>query len=113
MTDARVESATDDGRVRIVLTGEVDLDNAAEVESQLAGAISNQATVVSINLAGVAYLDSAGLRVLFHLVERLATLQIAVELVAPTGSPSRRVVELSGLAALVPLDPPLEGGAPV
>jgi len=112
MTDARVEAATEDGRVRIALSGEVDLDNAGDVEAELARAISNQATVVSINLAGVAYLDSAGLRVLFHLVERLATLQIAVELVAPMGSPSRRVVELSGLAALVPLEPPLEGGAP-
>ena len=112
MTDARVEAATEDGRVRIVLSGEVDLDNAGEVEAELARAISNQATLVSINLAGVAYLDSVGLRVLFHLVERLATLQIAVELVAPMGSPSRRVVELSGLAALVPLEPPLEGGAP-
>jgi anti-anti-sigma factor len=112
MTDARVKSATEDGRVRIVLSGEVDLDNAGEVEAELARAISNQATVVSINLAGVAYLDSAGLRVLFHLVERLATLQIAVELVSPTGSPSRRVIELSGLAALVPLDPPVAGGAP-
>jgi anti-anti-sigma factor len=112
MTDARVEAATEDGRVRIALSGEVDLDNAGDVEAELARAISNQATLVSINLAGVAYLDSVGLRVLFHLVERLATLQIAVELVAPTGSPSRRVVELSGLAALVPLKPPLEGGAP-
>jgi len=112
MTDARVEAATEDGRVRIALSGEVDLDNAGDVEAELARAISNQATLVSINLAGVAYLDSVGLRVLFHLVERLATLQIAVELVAPMGSPSRRVVELSGLAALVPLEPPLEGGAP-
>ena len=112
MTDARVESATEDGRVRIALSGEVDLDNAGDVEAELARAISNQATLVSINLAGVAYLDSVGLRVIFRLVERLATLQIAVELVAPMGSPSRRVVELSGLAALVPLEPPLEGGAP-
>lgn len=112
MTDAHVSSATEGERVRIVVSGEVDLDNAAVVEAELARAISNQVTVVSIDLAGVAYLDSAGLRVLFHLVERLATLQISVELVAPTGSPSRRVVELSGLAALVPLDPPLEGGAP-
>ncbi|HEY7070090.1 MAG TPA: STAS domain-containing protein [Acidimicrobiales bacterium] len=112
MTDARVESTTTDGRVHIVLSGEVDLDNADEVEGDLTQAISNQATVVSINLAGLDYLDSAGLRVLFHLVERLATLQITVELTAPMGSPSRRVVELSGLAALVPLFPPVEDGAP-
>lgn len=106
MTDARVEAAAEDGRVRIVVHGEVDLQNASDVEAQLTEAISNQATMVSIDLSNVAYLDSAGLRVLFHLVDRLATLQIGVELIAPLGSPSRRVIELSGLAALVPLDPP-------
>jgi len=106
VTDARVEAAVDDGRVRIVVRGEIDLQNAGDVEGQLTEAISNQARTVSIDLGEVAYLDSAGLRVLFHLVERLATLQIAVELVTPLRSPSRRVIELSGLAALVPLDPP-------
>jgi anti-anti-sigma factor len=106
VSDARVEAETEDGRVRIVVRGEVDLQNAGDVEAQLTEAISNQATMVSIDLADVAYLDSAGLRVLFHLVDRLATLQIAVELVSPLRSPSRRVIELSGLAALVPLDPP-------
>jgi anti-anti-sigma factor len=106
VTDARVEAAVDDGRVRIVVRGEIDLQNAGDVEAQLTEAISNQATTVSIDLGDVAYLDSAGLRVLFHLVERLATLQIAVELVTPLRSPSRRVIELSGLAALVPLNPP-------
>lgn len=106
MSDARVEAETEDGRVRIVVRGEVDLQNAGDFEAQLTEAISNRATMVSIDLADVAYLDSAGLRVLFHLVDRLATLQIAVELVTPLRSPSRRVIELSGLAALVPLDPP-------
>jgi anti-anti-sigma factor len=106
VTDARVEAAAEDGRVRIVVRGEVDLQNAGDVEAQLTEAISNQATMVSIDLSGVDYLDSAGLRVLFHLVDRLATLQIGIELIAAPGSPSRRVIELSGLAALVPLDPP-------
>jgi anti-anti-sigma factor len=106
VSDARVEAETEEGRVRIVVRGEIDLQNAGDVEAQLTEAISNQATMVSIDLADVAYLDSAGLRVLFHLVDRLATLQIAVELVTPVRSPSRRVIELSGLAALVPLDPP-------
>ena len=100
------QQGAEDGRVRILVHGEVDLQNAADVEVQLTDAISNRATMVSIDLSDVDYLDSAGLRVLFHLVERLATLQIGVELVSPLRSPSRRVIELSGLAALVPLDPP-------
>lgn len=109
MTTARLRTTTDSGVVRAVLVGEIDLSNADAVGADLRRAITNQITGVSIDLTDVGYLDSAGLRVLFLLVDRLATLQIAVELVTPPGSPSRRVVEVSGLATLVPLDPPDEG----
>ena len=110
MTSARVDARTEEGDVRFVLSGEIDLENAAMVEGQLAAAITNHTVRVWLDLGAVDYLDSAGLRVLFHLVDRLSTLQIAATLVAPLDSPSRRVIELSGLAMLVPLDPPARAG---
>lgn len=109
MTDAKVEVSEDGDVVRIAVAGEVDLANAGEVEAAITGAVTNQAAGVSIDLAAVDYLDSAGLRVLFSLADRLVTLQIDLELVAPVGSPARRVVELSGLdgvATLRPTRPP-------
>ncbi len=108
MIGAQVNAALDGDVVRIALVGEIDMSNADTIESDLVDAISNRATAVVLDLAGVRYIDSAGLRVLFLLVGRLETLQIDLEVSAPIGSPARRVVELSGLAALVPLDPAVE-----
>jgi anti-anti-sigma factor len=111
VTAAQVEAEVDGGSVRIAVAGEVDLANAATVESQIVGEITNQVTEVTLDLGDVAYIDSAGMRILFSLVPRLAGSQIALELVVPLDSPARRVLELSGLASLVPVRPPA-GDAP-
>lgn len=47
------------------MAGEMDMDNAAAVEHQILDAISNQLTAVTLDLSGLDYIDSAGLRVLF------------------------------------------------
>ena len=104
MTDATMtvdhESAD---TVRIALAGEIDMDNARQVEQRITGAISNQLTAVTLDLSGLEYIDSAGLRVLFTLGNRLDVLQIALRLVVPTGSSIRRVIDLSGMAAAIPV----------
>ena len=84
MTAARVDITLDDGLVRIAVAGEIDLANAAAVEEQIVAAITNQVTRVSVELGEVDYLDSAGLRIFFSLAPRLSTLQIALELAAPS-----------------------------
>lgn len=106
MTPTTVLVHPDGSHVHIVLTGEVDLDNSEVVEEQLAAAIPNHMTSVSIDVGGLGYLDSAGLRVLFALAARLDVLQIELEVCAPVGSLARRVLELSGFEAVVPLQPP-------
>jgi anti-anti-sigma factor len=111
MTSARVDVTVDGGHVRIAVAGEVDLANAVVVEEQIVAAITNQVTSVSVDLGEVEYLDSAGMRILFSLASRLAGLQIAFEVVAPVGSAARRLVEVSGLASLVALRPPLDRAA--
>jgi stage II sporulation protein AA (anti-sigma F factor antagonist) len=111
MTTARVDVAPDDGGVRIAIAGEVDLANAAAVEEQIVAAITNQVTSVSVHLGDVDYIDSAGLRIFFALGPRLAALQITLELIVPVGSPSRRLLEVSGLPSLVTLRPPMDGAA--
>ena len=104
MTEAHLAvDRTRHGEVRIAVDGEIDLANAAAVEHQVLAAISNQDTAVTLDLHGLRYIDSAGLRVLFTLGTRLETLQIALEIVVPTTSPIHRVIELSGLATAVPV----------
>jgi len=92
-----------DGTARIALAGEIDMDNARQVEQQITGAISNQMTAVTLDLSGIDYIDSAGLRVLFTLGSRLSTLQIALRLLVPERSTVRRVIDLSGMAAAIPV----------
>ncbi|MFF5990807.1 STAS domain-containing protein [Prauserella flavalba] len=106
MTTANVEVLSSDaGAIEIAVTGEVDLSNCEVVQDDIFAAITNHLLTVRLNLAGVTYLDSAGLRILFALAERLRLLQTECQVMAPFGSASRRVIELSGLSNLVELRP--------
>ena len=104
MTDATVtvdHDSTESAYIRIA--GEIDMDNASQVQHQVFRAIGNQHTGVTLDLSGVEYLDSAGLRVLFTLGNRLGILQITLRLVVPEVSPVRRVIDLSGMATTIPV----------
>ena len=109
---ARVEvrHLTDTSVVHI--QGEVDLSNAGEVSRQIEEAISDGGRRVTVDLTGARYVDSAGLRVLFRLAERLSARRRELSLVVPADSPVRATLEITGLAALVPVrdapDPELD-----
>ena len=105
MTAARVETTTDDGSVRITLSGEIDLANAATVEDEIRAAVSHQPATVSVDLTNLIYLDSSGIRLLFTLASRLRPLQVVLELIVPLDSPTRRLIELSGFESLAALRP--------
>jgi anti-anti-sigma factor len=95
-TDGVEFHARGDG-VAIRLAGDIDLANATAVQDEINSLITNHMNSVLIDLTDVTYLDSAGLRILFTLADRLRTLQTVLELIVPTTSPIRRAVELSGL----------------
>ena len=82
--------------MRISLSGEIDLANAAAVEDEIREAVSNQPVIVSVDLTDLNYMDSAGVRILFTLASRLQALRITLELIVPPGSSTRRLIELSG-----------------
>ena len=105
MTTAEVESSADDGSIRICLSGEIDLANAAAVDDQIRAAITHQPSTVSVDLAGRTYLDSAGIRVLYALASRLQTRRIVLELLVPLDAPTRRLIELSGFDSIAALRP--------
>jgi anti-anti-sigma factor len=105
MTAARVESSADDGSMRIRLSGEIDLANAAAVEDQIRAALNPQPSAVSVDLTDLTYLDSAGIRILYGLASRLQALRIALELIVPLSSPTRRLIELSGFDSVATVRP--------
>ncbi|MGH3897193.1 MAG: STAS domain-containing protein [Pseudonocardiaceae bacterium] len=105
MTAAKVETSAENGSMRIALSGEIDLANAAAIEDELREAVSHRPATVSVDLTDLTYLDSAGIRILFALASRLQALRIVLELIVPPDSPTRRLIELSGFESLVALRP--------
>ncbi|MGH3814686.1 MAG: STAS domain-containing protein [Pseudonocardiaceae bacterium] len=105
MTAARVKTSAENGSVRIAVSGEIDLANAAAVEDEFREAISHQPATVSVDLTELTYMDSTGMRILFGLAFRLQELRIVLELIVPLNSPTRRLIELSGFDTLAVLRP--------
>jgi anti-anti-sigma factor len=105
VTTANVKVHIDATMVQLAIAGEIDLANAATVEDEVLAAVDNKVTGVVVDLTDLMYIDSSGLRILFLLASRLDVLQITMKVVAPRSSPIRRVVELSGLDALVEMQP--------
>ena len=102
---AFVTVTTDAGHVSISISGEIDLSNADQVEDDITSAISNRSTSASVDLTDVTYVDSVGMRIFFNLVARLRTAQIELKIIAPPTSPARRIVDISGLNAVVTVEP--------
>lgn len=96
---ARIE-LEGDASLRVArLSGEIDISNAATVEKRLRELLDDSSAV--LDLSGLSYLDSAGIRLLFRLGEALRG---RLRLVLGEGSPVRRVLEIAGADRLLALE---------
>jgi anti-anti-sigma factor len=86
------------------ITGEIDLSNASELEETMVDAVPNTALGMVVDLSGVEYLDSAGVRMLVHLVERFRWRQQVMRASAPDGSRVRSVLTMAGADGVIPVD---------
>jgi anti-anti-sigma factor len=83
----------------ITVSGELDVSNAASLQAAVASVAAAQPELIIFSLAGLRYMDSAGISVLLGAAEKVN----AVHLRDP--SPAvRRVVELTGLAGVLPVE---------
>jgi anti-anti-sigma factor len=104
MTDlARVEASTINGTPIVRVRGEIDLSNAAQVRDAIGAAVPDAAAVVMVDLSGTAYLDSAGIAMIFRLAERLRYSRQEVRLVVPPDAPIRTVLRLTKLDQVIPV----------
>ena len=86
------------GEVSIAaIEGEVDASNAAELGDGLRALLTNQSTVLVVDLSETTYLDSAGLNLLFILDGELSGRLQELRLVVPEGSPLGRTLAITGL----------------
>lgn len=96
------EPGEDEDVVRI--RGEIDMSNAAEVGFAIEEAVRADAKHVVIDLAGVTYLDSGGVRLFLILAGRLRSRRQQLRLRIPAGSSIRSAVEVAGLPGAIPVD---------
>jgi anti-anti-sigma factor len=82
--------------------GEVDASNVAEVGVALRGLVSNQSSVLVVDLSHTAYLDSAGINLMFSLGDELKSRQLSLRLVIAPHSAIERMAKITGLDRVFP-----------
>jgi anti-anti-sigma factor len=85
------------------LEGEVDASNAEEIGGEIAGLISTAPTGLLLDLSRTRYLDSAGVRMLLDLAEKLRQRRQGLSLVVPERTPVRRLLIVAGIHQLMPV----------
>ena len=83
-----------------VLSGEIDQSNAMELEAA-ADAVPNTVRGLVLDLSGLTYIDSAGVRLLLSLAGRLRCRGQNLALAAPLDSRCRRVLSMAGVAGKI------------
>ncbi len=92
--DVTVERSGSNATVQV--TGEIDLSSAPGFDDEVTRLIEGDVTELVIELGGVSFMDSTGLRVLLKASKLLGTNGGTLVLKQPSG-PVRRLLEVSGL----------------
>jgi anti-sigma B factor antagonist len=91
----QISSASDNGAVKVSLRGELDLASARQMEKHFASIDEHEPSRVEVDLGGLAFIDSSGLRVL--LLADARARERGYELVLlPGQEPVQRVFEMTG-----------------
>ncbi len=90
-----ISSVLVDGAARVALQGELDLASARKMEEHLASLDEQSPSRVVVDLAGLAFIDSSGLRVLL-LADARARARGYELVLLPGQEPVQRVFEMTG-----------------
>jgi anti-anti-sigma factor len=83
------------------VTGEIDLSNADDIGAAIALEMPNQVRMLVLDLTAIQYLDSAGIRLIFRLVEQLRARGQGLRLVIPPSSAANDALRLAGVATTI------------
>jgi anti-anti-sigma factor len=84
--------------------GELDASNVDAVHTALLNHVPNDVPGLVIDLTATTYLDSAAVRILFDIARQLQSSRQQLRLVVPPEGVVRRVLVLTALADVVPVD---------
>ena len=107
-TVARVQDEWDNGVAVARLSGEIDASNVQDIGQRLRSMVSNRSFALVVDLSEIAYVDSAGINLLFALGEQLRGHQQQMAIVVREASPILRVISLTGLDRAVSIYPTLD-----
>jgi len=89
--------------VVVAMAGEIDLANADTGEERIVAGVPNEADRLILDLSAVTYLDSAGVRLILGVNERLHLRRQELRLVVPETAPIQRLLEITRLGVQVPI----------
>lgn len=90
------------------IRGELDASNSSHALARVLGGLGADTPGLVIDLSSTRYLDSAGVRILFELARRLRGQRRELRIVVPSDGIVRRVLVLTALGEVVPLDVTLD-----
>jgi anti-sigma B factor antagonist len=96
-----VDTRIDSSGARVVsVSGELDSSNAASLESTVASVATEHTERLVFDLSALSFMDSAGIAVLVGATGKVKSVQLR-----EPSQPVRRVIELTGLSGVLPLEP--------
>lgn len=90
------------------LRGELDLSNSGRIGAEIRSGVANTDRGLVVDLSGVTYLDSSGVRLLFDLDAQLRTRVQQLRVVLPAQAYIRTIFSICRLDESVPMYPTVE-----
>jgi anti-sigma B factor antagonist len=79
------------------LEGDIDLANTPTLSARVLESVPNDALGLVVDLCGVRYIDSVGVRMLFTFVRSLHASRQGMAIALPIGSPVRKLLKITHL----------------
>lgn len=90
------------------LTGELDIAGAPGTGEQIASAVPTSARGLVVDFSALDFIDSSGIAMLFNLARQLGSRRQELRVVAPTGGPVARVLEIVEFERAAPVHAQLD-----
>ena len=94
------EVVVDGNDVHLTLVGEIDASSAVLLQRRLDEVIESTTGVVVVDMSGVSFIDSMGIRVVVALRRRLSAQRRSLTL-RDVSAPTRRMFDLTGLGPVL------------
>ena len=91
------------------VSGELDVSGASGLGEGLAEAVPTSADGLVVDFTEHEFIDSSGIAMLFRLARHLASRRQELRVVAPSGDPVARVLELVGFERAAPVHGDVDG----